>query len=77
MDNNPATISIIASGIAAGIGYVGKQIFALVTATIARESARADRLEEKLFTTQALVYPVLEAANSAIREAISSKAKES
>lgn len=67
---DPIMAGAIITGIGSGIGYVGKQIFNLISNTIHRESTRADRLEEKLFSTQALVYPVLEAANAAIREAI-------
>lgn len=70
---DPALLATILTGIGGGLSYIGKQGFNLLSATIKRESERADRLEEKLFTTQALVYPVLEAANSAIREAIAAK----
>jgi hypothetical protein len=70
-DPNYPLLSAIATGIGTGIGWMGKQVFSLVANTIKRESDRGDRLETKLFETQALVYPVLEEANSAIREAIS------
>lgn len=70
---DPITLGAIVTGLGGGLSYVGKQVFSLIHTTIKRESERADRLEEKLFTTQSLVYPVLEAANSAIREAIAAK----
>lgn len=71
--NDPVTIGAVITGIGTGIGYVGKQVFDLVKKTIERESTRADRLEERLFSTQALVHPVLAEANAAIREAIAAK----
>lgn len=58
------------TGLGAGIAFVGKYIFSFISNTIARESSRGDRLESKLFDTQDLVYPVVESATSAIREAI-------
>lgn len=63
---------IYAGGTAVGtaIGFIGKYVFNFITATITRESTRGDRLEAKLFDTQDLVYPVVESATSAIREAI-------
>lgn len=63
---------IYAGGTAVGtaLGFIGKYIFNFITATITRESSRGDRLESKLFDTQDLVYPVIESATSAIREAI-------
>lgn len=68
-DMNPY---IYAGGGAIGtaLGFVGKYIFNFITSTIQRESQRGDRLESKLFDTQELVYPVVESATSAIREAI-------
>lgn len=68
-DMNPY---IYAGGTALGaaLAYVGKLVANLITATIKRESDRGDRLESKVFTTQDLVYPVIESATSAIREAI-------
>lgn len=68
-DMNPY---IYAGGGAIGtaLGFIGKYVFNFITSTIHRESARGDRLESKLFDTQDLVYPVIESATSAIREAI-------
>lgn len=70
--NYPLLLSIV-TGIGGGLSYVGKKVSDLIISTIAREGARADRLEQKLFDTQSLIYPVLEEANSAIREAIARK----
>ena len=63
---------IYAGGTAIGtaVGFIGKYVFNFITSTIARESTRGDRLESKLFDTQEMVYPVVESATSAIREAI-------
>lgn len=63
----------LGSGVGAGVAFVGKYIFSFISTTITRESERGDRLENKLFETQAVIYPALEAANSAIREAIAAK----
>lgn len=63
----------LGTGIGGGIAFVGKYVFSFITSTLSYERTRADRLEEKLFSTQALVYPVLGEANSAIREAIAAK----
>lgn len=71
-DMNPYVYAL-GSGVGAGIAFVGKYVFNFITTTISRESIRGDRLESKLFETQAVIYPALEAANSAIREAIAAK----
>lgn len=63
-------IYAMGTGIAGGIAFVGKYVFSFITTTIKREETRGDRLESKLFDTQELVYPVIESATSAIREAI-------
>lgn len=68
-DMNPYVYAL-GGGVAGALAFVGKWVITLVNGIIVKCEARADRLEEKLFSTQALVYPVLEAANSAIREAI-------
>ncbi len=59
--------------VATALAFVGKWVVKLITDIIARSEARGDRLENKLFETQAVIYPALEAANSAIREAIAAK----
>lgn len=74
-DMNPY-IYAIGTGVGGALAYVGKLVANLITTTISRESTRADRLEAKLFDTQAVIYPALEAANSAIREAIAAKKEE-
>jgi hypothetical protein len=61
------------AGLGGGIAFVGKWVINLVTSQINRADERGDRLEAKLFETQAVIYPALEAANSAIREAIAAK----
>lgn len=71
-DMNPYVYAI-GGGVATALGFVGKWVIQLVTGIITRAEARGDRLETKLFETQALIYPALEAANSAIREAIAAK----
>ena len=63
----------LGSGVGAGIAFVGKYVFSFISSTIARESQRGDRLEAKLFATQELVYPAIESATQAIREAIAAK----
>lgn len=68
-DINPYVYAM-GTGIAGGIAFVGKYVFNFITATITRESTRGDRLEDKLFETQAVIYPAVESATSAIREAI-------
>lgn len=72
-DMNPYVYAI-GTGIGAGIAYVGKLVANLVTSTILYERTRADRLEERVFTLQEIVYPALEASSSALREAIADKA---
>lgn len=71
-DMNPYVYAI-GSGVGAGIAFVGKYVFSFITSTIHREAERGDRLETKLFSTQELVYPVIESATNAIREAIAAK----
>jgi hypothetical protein len=71
-DMNPY-IYAMGAGIGGGIAFVGKWVVNLISAMIQRAEERGDRLEGKLFETQALIYPALEAANSAIREAIAAK----
>ena len=71
-DMNPYVYAI-GGGVATSLGFVGKWVIQLVTGVITRAEARADRLEAKLFETQAVIYPALEAANSAIREAIAAQ----
>jgi hypothetical protein len=68
-DMNPYVYAL-GAGIGSGIAFVGKYIFTFISGTIARESTRGDRLEDKLFETQAVIYPAVESATSAIREAI-------
>lgn len=63
----------IGGGVAGALGFIGKWVISLITGIIERAEARADRLETKLFETQAVIYPALESANSAIREAIAAK----
>lgn len=63
----------LGSGVGAGIAFVGKYVFSFISSTITRESQRGDRLEAKLFSTQELVYPAIESATQAIREAIAAK----
>ena len=66
---------IYAGGGAVGgvITFIGKWVVELITGIINRSEARGDRLEAKLFTTQELVYPAIESATTAIREAIAAK----
>lgn len=71
-DMNPYVYAL-GSGIGAGIAWTGKYVFGFITSTIRREADRGDRLETKLFATQELVYPAIESATTAIREAIASK----
>lgn len=71
-DMNPYVYAI-GGGIATALGFVGKWVITLITGIIERAEARADRLETKLFEIQAVVYPALESATSAIREAIAAK----
>ncbi len=71
-DMNPYVYAL-GTGVGGGIAFVGKYIFSFISNTISRESARGDRLETKLFETQAVIYPALESANSAIREAIAAR----
>lgn len=59
--------------VGAALAYLGKWLVKLISGIIERGEARGDRLEAKLFETQAVIYPALEAANSAIREAIAAK----
>ena len=72
-DMNPYVYAL-GSGVGAGIAFVGKYVFAFITRTLEYERARADRLEDKVFKQQELVYPALEASSSALREAIADKA---
>lgn len=71
-DMNPY---IYAAGGAVGgaLAFIGKWVVELISGIIARAEARGDRLEAKLIEIQALVYPALESATSAIREAITAK----
>ena len=71
-DMNPY---IYAAGGAVGgaLAFIGKWVIQLVSGIIARAEARGDRLEAKIFEIQAVVYPALESATSAIREAIAAK----
>ena len=66
---------IYAGGGAVGgaIAFIGKWVVELITGIINRSEARGDRLEAKLFTTQELIYPAIESATTAIREAIAAK----
>lgn len=63
----------LGGGVATALGFIGKWVINLVTGIITRAEARGDRLEAKLFEIQAIVYPALESATSAIREAIAAK----
>lgn len=75
-DINPY-IYALGTGVGGALAYTGKLVANLIISTLKRESDRGDRLEEKVFKTQDLVYPVIESATSAIREAIAViKAKE-
>lgn len=71
-DMNPY---IYAGGAAVGgaLAFIGKWVVKLISDIITRAEARGDRLEAKLFEIQAIVYPALESATSAIREAIAAK----
>lgn len=71
-DMNPY-IYALGAGVGGALAFVGKWVIGLVTSIITRADERGDRLENKLFETQAVIYPALEAANSAIREAIAAK----
>lgn len=73
MESMNPYIYAIGGGVATALAFVGKWVIQLVTGVISRAEARGDRLEAKLFETQAVIYPALEAANSAIREAIAAK----
>lgn len=66
-------IYALGMGVGGGIAFMGKWVVNLISALIQRSEERGDRLENKLFETQAVIYPALEAANSAIREAIAAK----
>ena len=66
-------IYAIGGGVAGALAFVGKWVITLISGIIERAEARADRLESKLFEIQAIVYPALESATSAIREAIAAK----
>lgn len=72
-DMNPYVYAL-GTGIGGGIAFVGKYVFDFITQTLQYERARADRLEDRVFKQQELVYPALEASSSAIREAIAAKA---
>lgn len=63
----------LGTGVGGAIAFTGKWVVNLISAMIQRAEERGDRLENKLFETQAVIYPALEAANSAIREAIAAK----
>ena len=71
-DMNPYVYAL-GGGVAGALAFVGKWVIALVSGIIERCEARGDRLEAKLFEIQAVVYPALESATSAIREAIAAK----
>ena len=72
-DMNPYVYAI-GTGVGGGIAYVGKLVADLITSTIKYERTRADRLEDRVFTLQEIIYPALEASSSALREAIADKA---
>lgn len=72
-DMNPYVYAL-GTGVGGGIAFVGKYVFDFITTTLNYERARADRLEDRVFKQQELVYPALEASSSAIREAIANKA---
>jgi hypothetical protein len=71
-DMNPY-IYAIGGGVGGALGFIGKWFIGFLTDVFKRSEERGDRLETKLFETQAVIYPALEAANSAIREAIATK----
>lgn len=71
-DMNPYVYAI-GAGVGSGLAFIGKWVIQLVTNVINRADARGDRLEAKLFSTQELVYPAIESATTAIREAIAAK----
>lgn len=71
-DMNPY-IYAIGTGVGGALAFTGKWVINLVSGIIKKAEDRGDRLETKLFETQAVIYPALEAANSAIREAIAAK----
>lgn len=66
-------IYALGAGVGGGLAFIGKWVISLVSEVIKRSEERGDRLETKLFETQAVIYPALESANSAIREAIAAK----
>ncbi len=66
-------IYAMGAGLGGGIAFIGKWVVNLISGIITKAEERGDRLENKLFETQAVIYPALEAANSAIREAIAQK----
>jgi hypothetical protein len=71
-DMNPYVYAL-GSGVGGSLVFIGKWVVNLISSIIQRSEERGDRLENKLFETQAVIYPALEAANSAIREAIAAK----
>lgn len=71
-DMNPYVYAL-GGGIGGALAFVGKWVIKLVTDVLQRSEARGDRLENKLFATQEVIYPALESATSAIREAIAAK----
>ncbi len=74
-DMNPY-IYALGTGVGGALAFVGKWVISIFTKVLDRAEARGDRLETKLLDTQALVYPALEAANTAIRESINAIKKE-
>ena len=73
MTDTTPYIYAVGSGVGGALAFIGKWVVNLISSVITRSEARGDRLETKLFETQELVYPAVESATAAIREAIAAK----